>query len=99
MNIRQYWNVYIYAVFACGITSQANASSDGAAQKVAASSQTTSIRVGAQPNSAQVLNTPLNQCVIYTYDKNGNRITQVNAAVGAGVTWGTPKYLCFIWGN
>lgn len=37
-------------------------------------------------------------CVTYTYDKNGNRISQVTANVGsAGANWGTGKFGCFVW--
>lgn len=39
-----------------------------------------------------------NLCITYSYDANGNRIVQVNAAYGtAGAMWGSAVYACFSW--
>jgi hypothetical protein len=39
-------------------------------------------------------------CVSYTYDANGNRITQTSGALNAVTpTWGAVTYPCFIWGG
>jgi YD repeat-containing protein len=37
-------------------------------------------------------------CVIYTYDANGNRLSQsVNVTTGSTPTWGTGIWGCFQW--
>ena len=36
-----------------------------------------------------------NQCVVYTYDANGNRLTQINGGLSASPTWGAYPYPCF----
>lgn len=39
-----------------------------------------------------------NLCISYSYDANGNRIVQTNAAYGTpGAVWGTAVYACFNW--
>ena len=38
-----------------------------------------------------------NQCLSYTYDKNGNRTSQNNRAFGTTATWGASTYGCFNW--
>jgi YD repeat-containing protein len=38
-----------------------------------------------------------NQCLSYTYDKNGNRTSQNNQVFGATATWGSSTYGCFSW--
>lgn len=39
-----------------------------------------------------------NLCVLYTYDANGNRLTQTNSSISAGTTtWGSGSYGCFMW--
>jgi YD repeat-containing protein len=38
-------------------------------------------------------------CTLFTYDPNGNRISQTNSTVGSGVVvWGTDRYGCTLWG-
>lgn len=38
-------------------------------------------------------------CVVYAYDKNGNRTAQTNTSGGAPgtATWGTGSWGCFSW--
>lgn len=37
-------------------------------------------------------------CVIYTYDANGNRLSEtVNVSTGSTPTWGTGIWGCFDW--
>ena len=37
------------------------------------------------------------RCVVFTYDKNGNRITQTTSTPPATTTWGSARYGCFAW--
>lgn len=36
-------------------------------------------------------------CLTYTFDKNGNRLTQVTVASSSSGSWGTAKFGCFAW--
>ena len=38
-----------------------------------------------------------NQCFVYTYDQNGNRLTRSNLNPGATATWGSAVYGCYNW--
>ena len=38
-----------------------------------------------------------NQCFVYTYDHNGNRLTRSNLNPGATATWGSAVYGCYNW--
>jgi hypothetical protein len=38
-----------------------------------------------------------NQCFVYTYDHNGNRLTRGNLNPGATATWGSSVYGCYNW--
>lgn len=38
-----------------------------------------------------------NQCVSYTYDKNGNITVRTNQTYGSGTTWGSSLFGCFSW--
>jgi len=38
-----------------------------------------------------------NMCLSFTYDKNGNRLTQTTAGVNAQAVWGSSTYPCFVW--
>ena len=50
--------------------------------------------------NASVVITGASRCVTFTYDKNGNRITQATAAPPASSpTWGSSSYGCFAWHN
>jgi hypothetical protein len=38
-----------------------------------------------------------NQCVIYTYDHNGNITAKIDQPVGASPIWGSAAFGCFLW--
>ena len=39
-----------------------------------------------------------NMCTSFAYDKNGNRLSQTTAALGAQPSvWGASTYPCFVW--
>jgi hypothetical protein len=38
-----------------------------------------------------------NQCFVYTYDQNGNRLTRSNLNPTATAAWGTAVYGCYNW--
>ena len=38
-----------------------------------------------------------NQCFVYTYDHNGNRLTRSNLNPGPGAMWGSAVYGCYNW--
>ena len=38
-----------------------------------------------------------NMCLSFTYDKNGNRLTQTTAGLNAQAVWGSSTYPCFVW--
>jgi len=38
-----------------------------------------------------------NQCVSYTYDKNGNILVRANQTYGSQATWGSSTFGCFSW--
>jgi hypothetical protein len=40
-----------------------------------------------------------NQCWVYSYDRNGNRIARTNLAYGATGTWGSMTYGCANWSS
>ena len=48
-------------------------------------------------NAAAVM-TSAGRCVVFTYDQNGNRLTQtVSVPSGATPVWGSASYGCFAW--
>lgn len=38
-----------------------------------------------------------NECVSYTFDKNGNVLTKVSQAHGSAAVWGSSVFGCFSW--
>lgn len=36
-------------------------------------------------------------CVVYSYDQNGNRTSQINSTAVSAATWGTGVWGCFVW--
>lgn len=44
----------------------------------------------------QIASAP-NQCISYSYDRNGNITARNNKAYGAQGTWGSSVYGCFSW--
>jgi hypothetical protein len=67
-----------------------------------------SLATPAGANPAFLINTQLSvsllalvssgYCISYTYDQNGNRLTQSGLNFGSsGATWGAVPYGCFIW--
>jgi uncharacterized protein (DUF2252 family) len=49
-------------------------------------------------SSAQSASASQNLCISYTYDRNGNRLTQTSAPVETQQpVWGSSKYACFVW--
>lgn len=38
-----------------------------------------------------------NMCLGFTYDQNGNRLTQTTAGFNASSVWGSSTYPCFVW--
>ena len=48
--------------------------------------------------AAQSATASQNLCINYTYDRNGNRLTQTSAPVQTQQpVWGSIKYACFVW--
>lgn len=45
---------------------------------------------------SQVVSPP-NQCISYSYDRNGNIIVRTDQAYGSSGTWGSSVYGCFSW--
>lgn len=40
-----------------------------------------------------------NQCFIYSYDHNGNRLARSNMTYGSTGAWGSSTYGCFGWSS
>jgi YD repeat-containing protein len=38
-------------------------------------------------------------CVAYSYDQNGNRVSQINSTTSSSATWGTSAWGCFLWSS
>ncbi len=36
-------------------------------------------------------------CIVYAYDANGNRTSQINSTASAAATWGSGTWGCFAW--
>lgn len=66
-------------------------------QSTNASSQQASVSASAQPAASSVATVSQNACVSYTYDANGNRITQANSQVSVSPAWGSVSFPCFVW--
>lgn len=62
------------------------------ASSVPAAEATSAVVAGAvQAIAAQ------NQCLTYSYDKNGNRQVETSMTFGSTATWGSSVYGCFRW--
>ena len=53
--------------------------------------------VGPTLRDAPVAPAAPNMCLSFTYDKNGNRLTQKTAGLNAQAVWGSSTYPCFVW--
>ena len=60
---------------------------------------THNLSASAAQSASQSAAVTQNMCVIYTYDQNGNRLSQTNATLNTQpLAWGATTYPCFVWG-
>lgn len=72
----------------------------GKAAPPAKANATTAISVATVsvvPVFAELLLAAQNMCLDYSYDLNGNRLSQTVSAAGTSQTWGSTTYPCFEW--
>jgi len=56
--------------------------------------------VVAMLQNASAVMASASRCVFFTYDKNGNRLTQTTLSPPSSLpTWGSSSYGCFAWQN
>ena len=66
-------------------------------QTILAAPAHSSVALIANTGLFAMLQSSTSQCMAYTYDRNGNRLSQGSVAYASNATWGSVTYGCFNW--